>query len=245
MKTFSESAFKSIQKMPLKVNKLLSRIFHSLSYFLYERDYLYRNEHESHEQNMLTKSMIDSMKNLKTDVVETTSTESVSSAFETLFREHWTHVYRLLNRLVGDPAEAEDLALETFVRLYQRYPLSENESNPGGWLHRVATNLGLHSIRGWKRRERYEMTAGKYALEETPEASPAEIMAQEEERRLVRLALARMNTRQSQLLVMRYSGLSYKEIASALKLAPTSIGPLLLRAEREFEKHYRALVKEE
>ena len=190
---------------------------------------------------MLTKSMIDSMKNLKSDVVETTSTESISSAFEALFQEHWPHVYRLLNRLVGDPAEAEDLALETFVRLYQRFPLRETESNPGGWLHRVATNLGLHSIRGWKRRERYEMAAGKYALEETPEVRPAEILAQEEERRLVRLVLAQMNKRQSQLLVMRYSGLSYKEIANALGLAPTSIGPLLLRAEREFEKQYRAL----
>ena len=66
-------------------------------------------------------------------------------------------------------------------------------------------------------------------------------MAREEERRLVRLALAYMNERQSQLLVMRYSGFSYQEIAEALKLAPTSVGPLLLRAEREFEKHYRAL----
>lgn len=196
---------------------------------------------------MLSKSMIDLMKNLKTDVVESPSAESVSEAFETLFREHWAHVYRLLKRLVGDPAEAEDLALETFVRLYQKYPLGldEDESSPGGWLHRVATNLGLHSIRSWKRRERYELTAGKYALEETAEARPAEIMAREEERRLARLALAQMNQRQSQLLVMRYSGLSYKEIAQALQLAPTSIGPLLLRAEREFEKHYRVLAKEE
>jgi RNA polymerase sigma-70 factor (ECF subfamily) len=189
--------------------------------------------------------MIDSMKNLKTDVVETTSPDSISSAFEALFKEHWAHVYRLLNRLVGDPAEAEDLALETFVRLHQRYPLRENESNLGGWLHRVATNLGLHSIRSWKRRERYEMAAGKYALEETPENRPAEMMAQEEEHRFVRLVLAQMNERQSQLLVMRYSGFSYQEIANALKLAPTSIGPLLLRAEREFEKRYRALAKEE
>jgi RNA polymerase sigma-70 factor (ECF subfamily) len=154
-----------------------------------------------------------------------------------------------LVRLVGDPVEAEDLALETFIRLYQRYPQDkypphENEFNLGGWLHRVATNLGLHSIRGWKRRERYEMDAGKYALEEAPEDQPAEIMAQAEERRLVRLALGQMNERQSQLLILRHSGLSYKEIAQALNLAPTSIGPLLLRAEREFEKHYRALVKE-
>jgi RNA polymerase sigma-70 factor (ECF subfamily) len=189
--------------------------------------------------------MIDSMKNLKTDVVETNSTDSVSVSFETLFVEHWARVYRLLYRLVGDPAEAEDLALETFVRLYQRYPPRDREFNLGGWLHRVATNLGLHSIRSWKRRERYEMNAGKYALEDAPEAQPAQILAQAEERRLVRLALARLNERQAQLLTLRYSGLSYKEIANALDLAPASIGPLLLRAEREFEKQYRALVQED
>lgn len=194
---------------------------------------------------MLDKSMIDSMKNLKTDVVENAQAESISSTFEALFMQHWAQVYRLLYRLVGDHAEAEDLALETFFRLYQRYPLQENEFNLGGWLHRVATNLGLHSIRSWKRRERYEMTAGKYALEETPEVRPAEIVAQAEERHLVRLALAQMNERQSQLLILRYSGLSYAEIAKALDLAPTSIGPLLLRAEREFEKHYLSLAKEE
>jgi RNA polymerase sigma-70 factor (ECF subfamily) len=188
--------------------------------------------------------MIDSMKNLKTDVLETAEDESISSKFEALFKQHWAQVYRLLYRLVGDPAEAEDLTLETFVRLYQRYPPRETEFNPGGWLHRVATNLGLQSIRSWKRREHYEMTAGKYALEETPEDRPAELVARAEEHRFVRLALARMNERQSQLLILRYSGWSYKDIAKALDLAPASIGPLLLRAEREFEKRYRTLAKE-
>ncbi len=194
---------------------------------------------------MLYKSMIDSMKNLKTDSVETSHPKSVPSAFEALFMEHWAHVYRLLVRLVGDPSEAEDLALETFFRLYQRYPLPDDQFNLGGWLHRVATNLGLHSIRSWKRREGYEMAAGKYTLEESSETRPAEILAQEVEHRFVRLALAQMNERQSQLLVMRYSGVSYKDMAKALGLAPTSIGPLLLRAEREFEKRYRALTQEE
>lgn len=187
------------------------------------------------------------MKNLKMDVVETAQTESHASAseFEALFMEHWAYVYRILHRLLGDPAEAEDLALETFYRLYQRYPLREKDFNLGGWLYRVATNLGLHSIRSWKRRERYEIAAGKYALEETSEDHPPEILDQEEERRLVRQALAKMNERQSQLLILRHSGMSYKDISKALLLAPTSIGPLLLRAEREFEKHYRALAQEE
>jgi DNA-binding Lrp family transcriptional regulator len=44
---------------------------------------------------------------------------------------------------------------------------------------------------------------------------------------------------------MRYSGMPYKEIAATLNLSPASIGPLLLRAERDFEKRYRALVEEE
>jgi RNA polymerase sigma-70 factor (ECF subfamily) len=189
--------------------------------------------------------MIDSMKNLKTDVVGMNSTDSNSSAFEDLFLEHWARVYRLLYRLVGDPAEAEDLALETFLRLHKRFPPHDGEFNLGGWLSRVATNLGLQSIRSWKRRERYEMTAGKYALEEVPEAQPAQILAQAEERRLVRLALSQLNERHSQLLVMRHAGLSYKEIAEALELAPTSIGPLLVRAEKEFAKQYRALTQEE
>jgi RNA polymerase sigma-70 factor (ECF subfamily) len=46
-------------------------------------------------------------------------------------------------------------------------------------------------------------------------------------------------------LILRHSGLSYIELAEALDLAPASIGPLLVRAEREFEKRYRALAQEE
>jgi len=191
--------------------------------------------------------MINSMKHLKTDELETAPDESRSRSveFEVLFQEHWSRVYRLLRRLVGDPSEAEDLALETFLKLYQNRQKNEDGFNTGGWLYRVATNLGLHSIRSWKRRDNYETTAGRYELEESRGDSPAEIQAQEEERQLVRRALARMSGRQSQLLILRHSGHSYKELAAALDLAPASIGPLLVRAEREFEKQYRALAKEE
>jgi RNA polymerase sigma-70 factor (ECF subfamily) len=200
-----------------------------------------------HEQKMPQKSMISLMKKSGIDAAEDARAESSAARFEALFMEHWAHVYRVLYRLVGDPAEAEDLALETFLRLYRSYPFPpapEKGFNMGGWLHRVATNLGLHSIRGFKRRERYELAAGKDPFAEAPEARPAEILAQKEERRLVRLTLARMNQRQAQLLVLRYSGMAYKDIAQELDLSPASIGPLLLRAEREFEKRYREMETE-
>lgn len=185
------------------------------------------------------------MKRLKTETAETAKNESRSVEFERLFLEHWASVYRVLHRLLGDPAEAEDLALETFLRLYRQTGKQADGTNTGGWLYRVATRLGLHSIRSWKRREQYELTAGRYALEELDQSCPAEILTQEEERHQVRLVLSRMNERQSQILILRHSGLSYKEIAEALSLSPASIGPLLVRAEREFEKQYRALAPEE
>ncbi len=183
----------------------------------------------------------------KTPTLETVDENARLQAFEQYFEEYWASIYGLLRRMLADPAEAEDLALETFYRLYRRHPDPDRQPgfNIGGWLYRVATNLGLHSIRAFKRRERYELTAGKGILEEAPEDRPAEILASEEERHMARRALAEINPRQSQLLVMRYSGMAYKDIAAALDLSPTSIGPLLVRAEREFERRYRALAQED
>ncbi len=175
-----------------------------------------------------------------------TSPAGVSRPFEAVFLEHWPQVYRLLLYLVGDHAEAEDLALEAFLRLYHRqerqtpFSPAARDFNIGGWLHRVATNLGLNAIRGWKRRQRYELESGKAELAENDLPSPTEIYAAGEERQRVRLILSQMEPRQAQLLVLRHSGHTYQEIAAALEVSVTSIGTLLARAESEFARRYRA-----
>jgi RNA polymerase sigma factor (sigma-70 family) len=177
--------------------------------------------------------------------VDRGDTPHSAEAFETLFLDFWPTIYHMLLRMLGDPAEAEDLALETFLRFHRRPPTTGQDFNPGGWLYRVAVRLALHSIRRAKRREYYEFAAGRDALQDPAEDRPAEIVDHKETHRLARLALARINPRQSEILLLRYSGMAYKEIANLMGLAPSSIGPLLLRAEREFEKVYRALSREE
>ena len=172
------------------------------------------------------------------------SKDTSNESFENLFRENWAPIYRLLLRMVIDPAEAEDLALETFFRLYKNHSASKEEFNTRGWLYKVEANLALQSIRSFKRREYHEINTGKDALVEASTNQPHDIFSEKEERRIARIALAQMNPRQAEILVMRHSGMTYKDIAAAFNLSPTSIGPLLLRAEREFEKHYRALTQE-
>lgn len=185
------------------------------------------------------------------------TTSRLARQFESAFIANWSQVYRFLLHLVGDQAEAEDLALETFLRLYRRPPeetapgsssaggLPAGGADPlGGWLHRVAANLGLNAIRSWKRRQRYELEAGAGELWERQLAEskggPAELFQAEEERQQVRRILAQMAPRQARLLILKHSGLRYREIAAELGVAPTSIGPLLARAEEDFEKRFRA-----
>jgi RNA polymerase sigma-70 factor (ECF subfamily) len=169
---------------------------------------------------------------------------SDEAAFEAVFHQHYPRVFGVIRRLVGDPAEAEDLALEAFWRLYRR-PTPQpsqpgRDHNLGGWLYRVAMNLGLNAVRAGKRRQQYEEAAGRWEMLANGEPDPQEEAEAEETRRRVRRTLAGMNSRQAQLLVLRHSGLAYREIAEALALAPGSIGTLLARAEREFEQRYLA-----
>jgi RNA polymerase sigma-70 factor (ECF subfamily) len=168
------------------------------------------------------------------------SPDSLQPNFERVFLEQYPRVYGALVRLVGDRAEAEDLALETFWQLHRRPPEAQRTQDLGGWLYRVATNLGLNALRARKRRERYESEAGVAALVQNPADDPEEAAAAQEERERVRQVLAQMDARQAQLLMMRHSGMSYEELGAALGVSPNSIGTLLSRAEREFEKKWRA-----
>lgn len=157
-------------------------------------------------------------------------------AFEAAFHEHYPRVYAILLRLTGEPYEADDLAAETFWRLWERPPA--RTENLAGWLYRVASRLGYNALRGSRRRNRYEIEAIRDALERQPAENPARIVEQRQEQAGVREVLQRMPLRDVQILVLRHSGLSYKEIAATLEITLGSVGTLLARAEKRFETLY-------
>ena len=160
---------------------------------------------------------------------------------ESALSQNWSRLYAILYRLVGDHAEAEDLALESFWRLYSQPPVEKSEQSLRGWLYRIATNLGYNALRARKRRQHYETQAGRVLLDEKLTESPDSAVEDEIERQRVRLVLSQMKPRSAQVLVLRYSGLSYAEIAAVLRVSQGSVGTLLARAEREFEKRYQSL----
>jgi RNA polymerase sigma-70 factor (ECF subfamily) len=161
--------------------------------------------------------------------------------FERTFQAHYEGVYRLLYRFVGAPEEAADLAQETFLRLYRQRFSGWREHNVRAWLYRVATNLAYNALRGRQRGQRRQQRVQRLVEPRGQEQDPAEAAVRNEEREDVRRVLAAMPARQARLLLLYYAGLSYREVAEALGVAPASVGTLLARAKAVFERRYRGL----
>ena len=152
-------------------------------------------------------------------------------AFARLFDERFVSLYRYLDRLSGDPDLAEDLAQEAFVRLHRR---REIPNDARAWLAAVASNLFRDERR--RARRRHNLLARQPAdltLGSAP-PSPDEDVQRAERRTRVRQALDRLTLRDREMLLLRHEGYSYREIASAVGVAETGVGTMLIRATEAF-----------
>lgn len=152
--------------------------------------------------------------------------------FETVFLANYDRIARVIVRVIGDPARAEELAVETFWKLW-RHPKAQGDM-AGGWLYRTAVRLALDELRRRARRVRYEQLLTFVRAPQTP----AELFSAAEEQGRVRAVLATMDPRQAELLFLRSDGVSYDELARALSLNPASVGTFLSRARQAFRKAY-------
>jgi RNA polymerase sigma-70 factor (ECF subfamily) len=152
--------------------------------------------------------------------------------FETTFHFHYDRVARIIARVVGEPARAEELAVEVFWKLW-RSPNAQGDE-VGGWLYRTAVRMGLYELRRRRRRDRLEPFL-RFTREPL---NPEQIRATNEEQEHVRGVLSRMNARQAELLILRGNGMSYEEVATILQMNPASVGTLISRAQGVFRKEY-------
>ena len=159
---------------------------------------------------------------------------------ESLFREHYPRLVGMLTRLTGDRGHAEELASDVFHKLSQRPSLFQPDADVTPWIYRVATNAGLDALRTTARRRKREEAAGENGIHRAPGPDALESLLTEEKRARVREVLGSLKPRDAQLLLLRSSGLAYRELAATLGIEPNSVGVMLARAEAEFERRFRA-----
>lgn len=150
-----------------------------------------------------------------------------------LFEQYYGSLVRMLYRRTGDRDRAEDLAQETFARAVAAPP-----DNPRPWLFAVALNLvredGRRAVTRGRRLELLRVE------NERPSQGPDVEFERNEDATRVRAALATLNERDREALLLKAEGFDYEEIASTLGLAKGAVGTTLARARRRLVEAYRA-----
>ncbi len=156
---------------------------------------------------------------------------AVRADLDEIFRRDYQRVLGVAARVLGSRDQAEDVAQEVFLS-FGRSSVPAGEAR--GWLCVAAAHTALNLLRtGRRRASREEATA---VADDAVVSDVAEAVVTLEERNRVRAALARLPRRQAVTLVLRYSGLSYADVAAALDLSPGSVGTTVRRAESALRK---------
>ncbi|HNQ87073.1 MAG TPA: sigma-70 family RNA polymerase sigma factor [Verrucomicrobiota bacterium] len=142
-------------------------------------------------------------------------------------RSYQNMVFTTALRLVGNVAEAEDIAQETFLKAYAHFDELAASPTAGGWLKTVARNLSLNHLSRYRARWRFfsEMESEEHPERDPVDAvCPAEDLGQDrasaEQREVLELALQRLpESQRVPLVLFHFEELSYEEIAARLKVS--------------------------
>ncbi len=157
-----------------------------------------------------------------------------AGAVNEIVRRHAERIVRVSRRVLGDAAEAEDVAQEVFLRVWKHAAnWRTNEAKLATWMHRVMLNLCTDRLR--RRREVSDPEAG-VALPDPGVNAEEGLQARERSAR-VHAALALLPERQRAAIALCYfEEISNIEAAEALEVSVEALESLLSRARRSLRE---------
>ena len=175
------------------------------------------------------------------------------TAFKVLVDRYQALVVNTCYNLLGNRQDAEDVAQEVFIKVYQEARGFRAESKISTWLYRIAVNLSLNH----RRKQKWDRYLDIFAFPKGKRENPVEVLeAPEEDRpdrqlekkersRILTETLDSLPRRQRVAMVLhKFEGLSYREIAEVLETSLASVESLIHRAKLNLQKKLIPLVKE-
>ena len=167
--------------------------------------------------------------------------EGNAGAFEMLVEKHQTRLVSLLKQMVGNRSQAEDLAQEVFLRVYRARERYVPAAKFTTWLYTITQNVASNSLRKSSRRKEVNLTnSPSGAVPTRPLDSlakdrsslmPTRLAAQKEMGQIIEDAIQALGERQRMaMLLSKYEGMSYQEIATTMELTTQAVKSLLSRA---------------
>jgi RNA polymerase sigma-70 factor, ECF subfamily len=159
------------------------------------------------------------------------------AAFEQLFRQFQGDIYGWIVQVIRDPGVAEELVVETFLRIHRSRQRFDSTRNFASWARRIAVNLAISHLR----RNRPEVPADEAGLENFGAWQADSAVAADIQDR-VRQAFAKLPPAERAVAAMAYiEERSHEEIAQSLAVPKGTVKSRLFRASRLLRKHLAKL----
>jgi RNA polymerase sigma-70 factor, ECF subfamily len=164
-----------------------------------------------------------------------------AAAFEQLVDRYKNRVLRIMQSWTGSVDHAEDLAQEVFLRVYRSRKSYKPTAKFSTWLFKIANNVASNAVRDRSRRKEYQISQGNNVstsgmiIENIALAGsgsmPTRKLDKTERAAMVQQAVNALGERQRMaLLLCKFEGLSYQEIADSMELSVKAVKSLLSRA---------------
>ena len=166
--------------------------------------------------------------------------EGDQSAFETLVNRHKTMAYNVALKIVGSEMEAEEVAMDAFVKAYRNLKKFNKESKFTTWFYRIITNQAL----SLKRRKKLDTIDLENAATESDRSSDK--VLQKENERLIRRALSDLSDKDETLLTLFYlKELTLDEISEIVELTVNNVKVGVHRARKRLAETLKAQLGDE
>jgi RNA polymerase sigma-70 factor, ECF subfamily len=158
------------------------------------------------------------------------------AAFEELVRTHQHRIYALALRMLGNAAEAQDVAQEAFLRAHRGLAEFRGEARLSTWLYAIASRLCLNRLAGSERRLARH---GEETLTRLPDGRPGpdQALERDEIEEALHRAIGELAEERRIVVILRdVEGLAYEEIAEALELPVGTVRSRLHRARLDLKE---------
>lgn len=170
---------------------------------------------------------------------------SQSARFEAFVRSHQDMVFATAVRLLGNPAEAEDVAQDVFLKAFERFDQIGDSPTAAGWLRTVTRNACLNHLSRYRKRwsffsELRRDDGEAAAFEDTlaADTSTSQPLEQAEERdRLERALRALPDHQRVPLVLFHFESATYEEIAAALGVSLAKVKTDIHRGREALRRH--------
>lgn len=167
-------------------------------------------------------------------------------AFKTIVASWQDMVYNTALGILQNEEDAEDIAQEVFMQVYESIGSFKEESKFSTWVYRIAVSKALDHIRKKKTKKRFAFIQSLYGKDDRMMTDPPDFfhpgvkLENKENATYLFKAMEKLPANQKTAFVLnKMEGLSYAEIADIMKLSASAVDALLQRSRQNLKKHLK------